>query len=118
VCTVFASAFLWGAVLPHLMAAGPEEATNPTPSQPADANTPTHASQNADDTRVTQQIHGALMTDASLSAAARQIDVRTNGDAIVLRGSVTTQEKDRIVQVVGQYAGARQVDSQLTIRDF
>ena len=86
--------------------------------QPGDANVPTHASGRVEDSRVTEQILEALAADTSLAGSARSIDVATNQDAVILRGAVATvEDKDRIETVAGQYSGARQVNSQLTIRD-
>jgi len=86
--------------------------------QPGDANVPTHPSNKFDDNRVTEQIRAALSADDSLSASAKNVEVATNQEAVILRGAVATAEdKDRIETVAGQYSGARQVDSQLTIRD-
>jgi hyperosmotically inducible protein len=115
---VAAAVLLPGALPSVALAAGPDSATNPTSRQPEDANTPTQASKKTDDIYVTQQIRDALMADRSLSAEAKQVDVRTNTDAVVLRGSVTADEKDRIEHVASQYAGIRHVTSQLTVRDF
>jgi osmotically-inducible protein OsmY len=114
---LIAAALLLPGALPSIaLAAGPETATNPTDRQPEGANTPTHASKSADDNAVTQQIRSALMADASLSAEAKQVEVRTNPDAVLLRGSVSAAEKDRIEHLAGQYAGTRNVTSQLLIR--
>ena len=113
-----AAALLPGALPTVALAGGPENATNPTSLQPADANTPTQASGSLDDNRVTQQIRAALMADGSLSAEAKGVDVRTNADAVTLRGAVTADEKDEIEHVASQYAGVRQVASQLQVRNF
>ena len=86
--------------------------------QPGDANVPTHASGRVEDSRVTDQILEALAADTSLSASSRSVEVATNQDAVILRGAVATvEDKDRIETVAGQYSGARQVNSQLTIKD-
>jgi osmotically-inducible protein OsmY len=105
---VLASAFiLWGPLFNPALA-----------MEPQDASVPTHASNSADDNRVTQQIKSALMADESLSPQGKRIIVATNSEAVVLRGAVSGTDKDRIETLAGQYAGARQVDSQLTVRDY
>ena len=114
---LLAAAVLLPGTLPSVaLAGGPDTATNPTSRQPEDANTPTQASGSLEDNHVTQQIRAALMADGSLSSQAKRVDVRTNADAVTLRGAVTADEKDKIEQVASQYAGARQVASQLQVR--
>jgi hypothetical protein len=84
---------------------------------PADAGTPTAPASDIDDRRVTAQIRGALAGDKSLSAPARNVTIATNQQAVVLRGSVTSAEKDRLETLASQFAGTRQVVSQLMIKD-
>jgi len=87
--------------------------------QPGDASVPTAPSNRIDDTRVTDQIREALAADASLSQSAKSVTIATNEQAVILRGAVSTvEDKDRVETLAGQYAGARQVDNQLTIKDF
>lgn len=87
--------------------------------QPGDANVPTVPSNRIEDTRVTDQIRAALAADDSLSTSAKNVNIATNQQAVILRGAVATvEDKDRVETLAGQYAGARQVDSQLTIQDF
>jgi osmotically-inducible protein OsmY len=85
---------------------------------PADANTPTAPSSDLDDTRVTAQIHAALAADRSLSPLAQNVTIATNKQAVVLRGSVLSQEKDRIESLAAQFAGTRQVVDQLLVKDL
>ncbi len=112
---LIAAAVLLPGTLPSVALGGPETATNPTSRQPEDANTPTQASRGTDDNQVTQQIRAALLADASLSPEAKRVDVRTNTDAVVLRGAVSAAEKDRIEHVAGQFAGTRSVTSELLV---
>lgn len=113
---LIAAAGLLPGTFPSVALAGPDTATNPTARQPEGANTPTQASTDTDDKQVTQQIRSALLADASLSPEAKRVDVRTNTDAVVLRGAVSAAEKDRIEHVAGQFAGTRSVTSQLMVR--
>lgn len=88
------------------------------PMKPADATTPTTAAKDVDDLKVTAQIKVALAGDHSLSPQAHEISVATNQQAVTLRGSVTSADKDRINTVAAQYAGARQVIDELLVRDL
>jgi osmotically-inducible protein OsmY len=85
---------------------------------PADASTPTAASSDIEDVRVTAQIRSALSGDKSLSALARSVNITTNQQAVVLRGQVKSDEKDRVEAVASQYAGTRQVVDQLLVKDL
>jgi hypothetical protein len=84
---------------------------------PGDANTPTAPANDIDDIQVTAQIRSVLNADASLSRRARDVTIATNPAAVVLRGSVTSAEKDRIESVAEQYAGTRQIVNQLLVRE-
>jgi osmotically-inducible protein OsmY len=84
---------------------------------PADAGTPTAPASDSEDRRVTAQIRSALAGDKSLSALARNVSIATNQQAVVLRGSVSSADKDRIETLASRFAGTRQVDSQLSIKD-
>ncbi len=86
--------------------------------QPEDANTPTAPADDTDDLQVTAQISSALNGDDSLSARARSVTIATNPDAVVLRGSVSSAERDRIESLAEQFAGTRQVVNQLLVRDM
>jgi hypothetical protein len=85
---------------------------------PADGNTPTAPKHDVDDDRVTAQIRSALLADKSFSAHVRDVKIATNPDAVVLRGSVKSDEKDRIESVAQQFAGARQVINELLVTDL
>jgi osmotically-inducible protein OsmY len=84
---------------------------------PADAGTPTAPANDIDDTRVTAQIRSALAGDKSLSSMAHNVSIATNPQAVVLRGQVSSAEKDRVEALASQYAGTRQVVSQLLVKD-
>jgi len=84
---------------------------------PADASTPTTPANDIEDRRVTAQIRSALAGDKSLSAPARNVSIATNQQAVVLRGSVSSAEKDRVETLASQFAGTRQVVSQLLVKD-
>jgi osmotically-inducible protein OsmY len=85
---------------------------------PADASTPTGASGDIEDVRVTAQIRSALSGDKSLSALAHSVNITTNKEAVVLRGQVEPNEKDRVEALASQYAGTRQVVDQLLVKDL
>ncbi len=84
---------------------------------PADAGTPTAPASDIEDTRVTAQIRSALAGDKSLSSMAHNVSIATNQQAVVLRGQVSSGEKDRVEALASQYAGTRQVVSQLLVKD-
>jgi len=84
---------------------------------PGDANIPTRPANDIDDTRVTAQIRSALVGDKSLSSMAHNVSIATNQQAVVLRGQVSAAEKDRVEALASQYAGTRQVVSQLLVKD-
>jgi osmotically-inducible protein OsmY len=44
------------------------------------------------------------------------VQVATNSDAVVLRGVVKPEEKDRVDSLAQRFAGARQILDQLTVR--
>jgi osmotically-inducible protein OsmY len=116
---VAAAMLLPGAFASEVFAAEPETARNSIDIQPADDNVPTGPSQNADDNKVTQQIWAALRADSTLSSDVKYLNIATNGEAVVLRGALpSAADKARVESLAGQYAGARQVDSQLTIIDY
>jgi hyperosmotically inducible periplasmic protein len=85
---------------------------------PADASTPTAASSDIEDVRVTAQIRSALSADKSLSALAHSVNISTNKQAVILRGQVKPDEKDRVEALASQYAGTRQVVDQLLVKDL
>jgi osmotically-inducible protein OsmY len=120
---VAAAVLLPGALTIPVMAGEPVIPSNAAsdvapPMKPADATTPTTPANDVDDLKVTAQIKVALAGDASLSPQAHEISVATNQQAVVLRGSVTSADKDRINTVAAQYAGARQVIDELLVRDL
>lgn len=85
---------------------------------PADANTPTAPADDLDDARVSAQIHAAVAGDKSLSVLARNITISSNPQAVVLRGSVASQDKERIESLAERFAGSRQVIDRLLIADL
>jgi osmotically-inducible protein OsmY len=119
---VAAALLLAGVITLPAMAAEPSipdnSASDSAPNLlPADASTPTAASNDIDDARVTAQIRSALAGDKSLSALAHNVTIATNRQAVVLRGSVKPDEKDRVEALATQYAGTRQVVDQLLVKD-
>jgi osmotically-inducible protein OsmY len=44
------------------------------------------------------------------------VQVATNSDAVILRGVVEPTEKDRVNTLAQQFAGARQIMDELTVR--
>jgi hypothetical protein len=83
--------------------------------QPKDASVRTVASSDSDDLQVTAQIRQALAAAPSLSDLARNVQVATNSDAVILRGAVEPEEKDGVDSLAQQFAGARQIIDQLTV---
>ena len=84
---------------------------------PEDASTPTRPANDIDDRRVTAQIRSALVDDKTLSSMAHNVSIATNQQAVVLSGQVSSAEKDRVEALASQYAGTRQVVSQLLVKD-
>jgi hypothetical protein len=115
---------LTGAIIALLLEVTPSVAA-PPPGPPAgtgdlhptDATPSTRPSNDSDDMAVTAQIRQALAADRTLSTAGRQIQVATNADAVILRGSVAPQEPDKIELEARQFSGARQIINQLTVAD-
>jgi osmotically-inducible protein OsmY len=97
-------------------AAEPAAAGTPDSVQPSDASVRVVASSNSDDLQVTAQIRQALAADPSLSDLAHNVQVATNSDAVILRGVVEPTEKDRVNTLAQQFAGARQIMDELTVR--
>jgi osmotically-inducible protein OsmY len=106
---------LLGASALPLLAAEPAAGT-PASVQPSDATVRVGASNNSDDLRVTAQIRQALTGDPSLSDLAHSVQVATNADVVILRGVVEPAEKDRVDTLAQQFAGARQIIDELTVR--
>jgi len=111
---LIASLLLAATALPGL-AAEPAAGT-PDSVQPGDGNVRVVASSNSDDLRVSAQIRQALVADPSLSDLAHNVQVATNSDAVILRGVVEPTEKDRVNTLAQQFAGARQIMDELTVR--
>jgi osmotically-inducible protein OsmY len=91
---------------------------SPADLQPQDANTPMHASRDNQDLEVTAQITRELQADSSLSVLAKNVRVSTNGDAVILRGAVRSNEIEQIEALAQKYSGTRQVVNQLTVDDL
>lgn len=83
--------------------------------KPHDANTPVYASRDAQDLQVTARIRGALEADDALSVFARNVRVSTNSDAVILRGTVGTNEVGAVEAVAQQYCGMRQIINELSV---
>jgi hypothetical protein len=122
---VAAAVMFAGAIaMPTLAGAAEPSVPDNSPSDsapnllPADASTPTTAASDIDDVRVTAQIRSALTGDKSLSALARSVTIATNQQAVILRGLVKPDEKDRVEALASQYAGTRQVLDQLLVKDL
>jgi osmotically-inducible protein OsmY len=120
---VAAAVLLPGAMTMPALAADPAIPNNvasdtASDMKPADANTPTVAANDIDDQKVTVRIKIALAGDNTLSPQAHEVSVATNQEAVILRGSVSSSEKERINSVAEQYAGARQIIDELLVRDM
>ena len=120
---VAAAVLLPGALTVPVLAASPVIASNAasdaaTDMKPADGNTPTVAANDIDDQKVTVRIKIALAGDNTLSPQAHEVSVATNPQAVILRGSVSSSEKERVNSVAEEYAGARQIIDELLIRDM
>ena len=120
---ITAAVLLPGMMTIPAFAGGPLIASNAasdaaTDMKPADGNTPTVAANDIDDQKVTVRIKIALAGDNTLSPQAHEVSVATNPQAVILRGSVSSGEKERINSVAEEYAGARQIIDELLVRDM
>src|ERR1700722_10717001 len=120
---IAAAVLLPGAMAMPALAADPgilsNAASDAAPDmKPADDSTPTVAANDIDDQKVTVRIKIALAGDNTLSPQAHEVSVATNPEAVILRGSVSSGEKERINSVAEEYAGARQIIDELLVRDM
>ena len=64
------------------------------------------------------KLKGPIQADASISDSSKHVSIDSNQQAVILRGVVLNEtDKDRVESLAGQYAGVRQVDSHLTVKD-
>jgi Flp pilus assembly secretin CpaC len=103
--------------LPVAGAEAQDSGFTPSDLMPQDANTPVRASRDTQDLQVTERIRGALEADDSLSVFAKNVRVSTNSDAVILRGTVRTNEVDAVEAVAQQYCGMRQIINELSVDD-
>lgn len=68
------------------------------------------------DWEITANVKKNLMSDNSLSSSARMISVTTNNGVVTLSGTVASSEENRkVVKMVKDVCGVKNVDNQLTI---
>ena len=113
-----ALALCWGIALPLAAAEAREIGFSPSDLAPQDDNTPLRASRDRQDLEVSAQIRSALEGDDSLSVLAKNVHISTNGDAVILRGVVKSNEVDAVEAVAQQYCGTRQVVNELSVDDL
>lgn len=69
------------------------------------------------DLDTTAAIRRALMDDATLSTAAKNVTVITQQGAVTLKGTVPTQaDKDAVAAKAKSVAGVASVDNQITVK--
>ena len=79
--------------------------------------TPTDQSGSEADLALTRDIRKSLVDDDTLSVAAENIKVITQGGKVTLRGVVSSlEEKQRIVSKVKALSGVTAVDDQLEVK--
>lgn len=82
----------------------------------ARAKTPFDQSENEIDRTITQKIRKAIVADDALSFNAKNIKIITENGVVILRGPVASlQEKNSILNKVGQVSGITRVEDQLDI---
>ena len=82
-----------------------------------DTQTSGDQSNDSADLKITQAIRRALMQDAQLSTAAKNIKVITSNGQVTLRGPVNTaEEKSKIDQIAKSAAGGAHIDNQLDVK--
>lgn len=68
------------------------------------------------DWEITTKVKSAIMTDTSISASSRFVSVTTTDGEVTLTGEVSSEEdKNRIVEIVKEVSGVRNVDDQMTV---
>jgi len=79
--------------------------------------TPMDQSNAKTDLKITQQIRQAVMADGTLSFAAKNVKIITQGGKVTLRGPVKSdQERSSIEAAARKVAGVAQVDNQLEVK--
>ena len=87
------------------------------PATPQASPTATDQSNTQRDVDITAAIRRALMDDASLSTAAKNITVITQSGVVTLKGAVATQaEKDSIEAKARAVANVVRIDNMLTVK--
>jgi hyperosmotically inducible protein len=73
---------------------------------------------NRSDLETTRQIRRAIVADKTLSSAAHNVKVITQGGKVTLKGPVRTpEEKQRIEEKATEIAGASNVTDRLTVKE-
>ena len=100
------------------------EARRDIPAEPPDVATPQEQSaptasdqpENAADREAVAAVRQQLMADESLSTAAQNVTIVSEGGNVTLRGQVATEdEKSRIESAARQTPGVTQVDNQIEV---
>jgi sporulation protein YlmC with PRC-barrel domain len=70
------------------------------------------------DRGMTQQIRRALVTDQTLSTAAKNVNIHVSGGMVTLKGQVNSEEEKQVVESKArEIAGPQQVQSQIEVRE-
>ena len=94
------------------MATEPDVATPPEDTAPTASDQP----ENAADRELVAGIRQQLMADESLSTAAQNVTIVSEGGSVTLRGQVnTSDEKTRIETAARQTPGVGQIDNQIEV---
>lgn len=79
--------------------------------------TPMDQGKSESDRKITQRIRKALMDDASLSFAAKNVTIVTAKGKVTLRGRVDdARERDAVVAAARNVVGTAKVDNKLVIK--
>lgn len=104
------------------------DANHPAPTQPdntavnerdrkSQTMTPLDQGNGKQDLDITQQIRKSVMADKSLSFAAKNVKIITNGGKVTLRGPVNTAEERAAIDAAARkVAGSGNVDNQIEIK--
>ena len=74
------------------------------------------ATSSAEDREVVQRIRQALVADAALSTAAKNVTIDSDDDTVTLKGQVANeQERAAVAAKAKQIAGDREVENELVV---
>jgi len=98
--------------------AAPDNTAANKADQDTKATTPMDQSNDKEAIEVTASIRRAVLNDKSLSTAAHNVKIVTNGNIVTLRGPVASAaEKERVASLAAKSASGKTVHNELSISD-